>query len=53
MSFNSGHELSVHGFEHHVGLCAENAEPDWNSLFPSLSLPLLLVLFIPFSQKNK
>ena len=25
--FGSGHDLMVHGFEPHVGLCADNSEP--------------------------
>ena len=45
LDFGSGHDLTVHGFEPRVGLCADSAEPAWESL--SLSLPCLL------SLKNK
>ena len=33
----SGHDLMVHEFKPHIGLCAENLEPAW-----ILSLPLCL-----------
>ena len=36
----SGHDLAVHEFEHHIGLCTdgmEGMEPVWDSL--SLTLP--------------
>ena len=39
LDFRSGHDLMVHEFEPHVGLCADGAEPAWDSLSPlSLSL---------------
>ena len=46
LGFGSGHDLVFHEFEPHVGLCADNAEPAWDSLSPSLflSLPCLLSL---------
>ena len=42
-----GHDLMGHGMEPCVGLHADNVEPAWDSLFPSLlslacSLPLSL-----------
>ena len=40
LGFSSGHDLAVHGFEPHVGLCADGAEPAWDSLSLSLSLSL-------------
>ena len=40
--FSSGHELTVQGFEPHVGPCADSVEPAWGSLSPSLSAPLRL-----------
>ena len=37
----SGHDLTVCGFEPWIGLCADDsAAPAWDSLSPSLSLPL-------------
>ena len=38
----SGHDLTVHGIEPCVGLCADSMEPAWDSLSlpPSLSLSL-------------
>ena len=38
LGFNSGHDLVVLGFKPHIRLCADSAEPAWDSLFP-LSLP--------------
>ena len=43
-SFSSGHDLTVCGFEPHVGLQATGAEPAWDSLSPSLTVPPLLAL---------
>ena len=53
LGLGSGHALSVRDFEPHVtwGLCADSAEPAWDSLSPSLSAPPLLSLFL--SQKQK
>ena len=44
LGFCSGHDLTVRVFEPHVGLWAHSAEPAWDSLFPSLSVPPLLDL---------
>ena len=30
--FGSGHNLTVPGFEAHIGLCVDSAEPVWDSL---------------------
>ena len=30
--FGSGHDLTVHGFESHMGLHADSMETAWNSL---------------------
>ena len=38
--FGSGHDLMVREFNPHAGLCADGAEPAWDSLFLSLSLSL-------------
>ena len=40
--FGSGHDLTVREFEPHIGLCADSAEPAWDSL--SLPAPILLAL---------
>ena len=42
LGFGSGHDLTVRGFEPHVGLCADSVEPAWDSLSPSLSAPTSL-----------
>ena len=39
LDFGSGHDLTVHEFEPRVGLCADGAEPAWDSLSPYLSDP--------------
>ena len=42
--FGSGHDLMVHEIEPHIRLCADSAEPAWDSLSPSLSaLPPLVI----------
>ena len=38
VDFSSGHDLTVHEFKPHVGLCVDSAEPAWDSLSLSLSL---------------
>ena len=40
-SFGSGCNLTVVGFEHRIGPCADGLEPAWDSL-SSLSAPPLL-----------
>ena len=44
LDFGSGHDLTVRDMEPHVGLCAESAEPAWDSLSLSLPLPCSLCL---------
>ena len=44
LDFGSGHDLTVHGFEPRVGLCADSAELAWDFLSPSISAPLSLSL---------
>ena len=52
--FNSGHDLTVHGIEPGVGLCADSVEPALDSLSPSLSLHLLhLCMHVHFLSQNK
>ena len=48
--FGSGHDLPVRGIESHVRLCADSAEPAWDSLSPSLSAPPLLSLSLFLSK---
>ena len=46
LDFSSGHDLTVCGMEPYVGLCADSAEPAWDSLslcsFLSCALSLSL-----------
>ena len=44
LDFGSGHDLTVHEFEPHVGVCADSLESAWDSL--SLFLPCSLCLKI-------
>ena len=32
LDFGSGHDLAVCEFEPHIGLCADDAEPTWDSV---------------------
>ena len=42
--YGSGHDLIVHGFEPHIGLCADGVNPAWDSFsLPFLSAPIQLV----------
>ena len=43
LDFASDHELTIDGFESHIGLHADSEEPAWDSLSVSLSLPLPLL----------
>ena len=38
--FSLGRNLTAHGIEPHIRLGAASVEPAWDSLSPSLSLPL-------------
>ena len=40
LDFGSSHDLTVRGFETHVGLCASSTESVWDSLSLPLSMPL-------------
>ena len=44
LGFGSGHDLMIHEFKPHVRLCADGAEPAWDSLSLSLFAPPLLAL---------
>ena len=37
LDFGSGHDLTIHEFRPHVGLCIGNAEPAWDSSSRALS----------------
>ena len=58
LDFGSGHDLMICGLEPRVGLCADSAEPAWDILSLSLSLPLSPSLcsspacVLSLSQKN-
>ena len=52
LGFSSGRDLMVREIEPRVGLCADREEPAWDSLSPSFSAPLLLVLFLSLSQNK-
>ena len=49
LDFGSGHDLEVREFEPCIELCADSAEPDWDSLSPSLFAPPVLVLSLSVS----
>ena len=42
--FGLGHDLTVHDFEPHVGLCTDSVKPVWDSLSPSLFAPSILIV---------
>ena len=48
LNFGSGHDLMVCEFEPHVGLCADSAEPAWDSF----SLPLCSSPALSLSQND-
>ena len=58
--FGSGHDLAVHGFEPHIGLCADSSEPGACfrfsvslSLCPSPAHTLGLSLSFSLTKINK
>ena len=51
LGFGAGHELTVHEFEPHIGLCSDSVEPAWDSLSPSLPLSSFLSLSLSLSLK--
>ena len=55
LDVGSGHDLTVREVKPHVGLCADNKEPAWDSLSLSLSAPtpVSLSLSLSLSLKNK
>ena len=46
LDFSSGHDFMVRAIKPRIKLCADSAEPTWDSLFPSVSAPPLPVLFL-------
>ena len=52
LGLGSGHDLTVHGFEPSIRLCARSVVPAWDSLSSSGPPPLMLVLSIK-SKLNK
>ena len=44
LDFCSGHDLTVPGIEPRLGLCADCAEPAWDSLSLSVSVSVYLSL---------
>ena len=50
LGFSSGHDLTVCEFEPCIGLCADSAEPAWDSLSPSLSASSLLACSLSLSK---
>ena len=46
LDFGSSHDLTVRGFEPHVGLCADSMGRACDSLSPSLSAPSPVFLFL-------
>ena len=53
LDFSSGHDLMNGEIEPCVGLCADSAEPAWDSLSPSLSVPPLLMCSLSLSKISK
>ena len=57
LDLGSGHDLMVHGFEHHVRVNTDSAEPTWDCLSPFLSASLSLSLtqnkYISFKKHFK
>ena len=52
LDFGSGHDLKIHEFEPHVGLCADSVEPARDSLYLLLSLLFPCCLSLSFSQNK-
>ena len=53
LGFSSGHDHEAGESELRVGLWAGNAEPGWDSVFPSLSAPPSFALSVSLSKINK
>ena len=44
LNLGTGYDLMAPGTEPHIGLCADSAQPAWDSLSPFPSLPLSVTL---------
>ena len=53
LDFGSGHDLTVHEIEPHIGLRADSTEPAWDSLSPSLSSPPLMTHTCSLARSQK
>ena len=51
LDFGSDHDLTIHGFQSLVLLCADRAEPAWDPLSPLFSVPPLLTCSVSLSLK--
>ena len=52
LDFGSGHDLTSCELESRIQLCADSAEPAWDSLSPSLFVLPLLRLALSLSQNK-
>ena len=54
LDFGSGDDLMFHEIEPCVGLCADNMDPAWDPLFPTLSAPppLMHALSLKISKQK-
>ena len=52
LGFSSGRDLTVCEFEPHIGLCADSAEPAWDSVSLTLSAPPWLALELSLSKSK-
>ena len=50
LDFSHGHDLVVHGFKPHIGLCADSVEPAWDSLSLPAPPPLVLSLALKINK---
>ena len=50
IDFGSGHDLTVHEFKPCSGLCADNVELAWDSVFPAVSAPPPLLLCLKINK---
>ena len=53
LDLGSGYDLTVHGFEPHVGLYADSVEPASDPISPSLSLSLSATSLLTRSLSQK
>ena len=53
LDFSSGHDLTVHGIEHHVRLPTDSTEPAWDLFSPSLLALPPLTLSLKINKLKK